>query len=207
MAAGQPQAPVARRRPGSTKVLIIDDDEVARYLLRLLARQTLRVRGGRGHRRAGWTRLAHEERPQVIFLDLTCRSMTGFEVLAALKADPRTRDIPVIIHTSRPMLPEDERSGWPAAAAILPKDPCRASAPWRACATRWRGPGSAAAAGRRPMAETPPDTILIVDDDDASRYAVSRILQQAGFQVLRGGHGRGRAAPGSRSGRTWSSST
>ena len=39
------------------------------------------------------------------------------------------------------------------------------------------------------MAQRSKITILNVDDDDASRYAVSRILKQAGFEVLEAASG------------------
>lgn len=39
-------------------------------------------------------------RPNVIFLDLNMPQMNGWQSLAALKADPETRDIPVAIYTT-----------------------------------------------------------------------------------------------------------
>jgi CheY-like chemotaxis protein len=70
---------------------------------------------------------ATAERPRAIFLDLNMPGMDGAEVLGRLKADPRTRDIPVIIHTSRP---EEEASELLAAgaAAVLSKERASRSA-------------------------------------------------------------------------------
>lgn len=66
-------------------------------------------------------RLARERQPQVIFLDFVLPGMTAFDVLDELKLDAATRNIPVIIHTSR-TLGDDERQRLAAgAAAILPK--------------------------------------------------------------------------------------
>ncbi len=47
-------------------------------------------------------------KPDVIFLDLILPDMTGFEILDRLKSDAETRDIPVIINTSK-ILDETER--------------------------------------------------------------------------------------------------
>ena len=42
-------------------------------------------------------RLARELRPHLIILDFVLEDMTAFDVLDELKADPRTREIPVIL--------------------------------------------------------------------------------------------------------------
>jgi signal transduction histidine kinase/CheY-like chemotaxis protein len=81
------------------RILIIDDDEVARYLLMELLKDSsctvLEATGGEeGLRRA------REDQPQVIFLDLRMHDMSGFEVLEALKNSPATWDIPIIINSS-----------------------------------------------------------------------------------------------------------
>ncbi|HLY17493.1 MAG TPA: ATP-binding protein [Bryobacteraceae bacterium] len=101
-------------------VLIIDDDEAARYVVRHRFRGTshrlLEAGGGiEGAERARF------ERPALILLDLVMPDRSGFEVLDDLKNDPATRDIPVIIHTSRRLTESDfERLG-KHHAGILPK--------------------------------------------------------------------------------------
>ena len=89
------------------KVLVIDDDERARYLIRkhiegqpyeLLEAAT----GDEG------MRLASEHMPQVILLDFLLEKGTAFDVMDDLKANPRTRSIPVIIVTSQ-VLDDAER--------------------------------------------------------------------------------------------------
>jgi signal transduction histidine kinase/CheY-like chemotaxis protein len=103
----------------SGSVLVIDDDETARYLLRTdLARAGYAVTeapsGGDGVRRA------RSDRPGAIVLDLALPDVSGFEVLTRLQADPVTRAIPVLIHTSR-LLDAADRAALAGAAAILPK--------------------------------------------------------------------------------------
>ncbi len=44
-------------------------------------------------------RLAKSEKPDLILLDLILPKLSGFEVLADLKKDPKTKDIPIIVLT------------------------------------------------------------------------------------------------------------
>jgi len=109
-------------RPASRdKLLLIDDDEVARYLLKGLLADTRYevVEAGDG---TEGLRAAVRERPRAIFLDLDMPDLSGFDVLKALRADAATRQVPVIIHTSR-VLTEGERQALAReAAAVLPKE-------------------------------------------------------------------------------------
>jgi CheY-like chemotaxis protein len=101
-------------------VLIIDDDEVARYLLqRLLGEASLQFHeaatGPEGLRMAG------EVRPAAILLDMSLPGMDGFEVLEALRREPSTRQIPVIIHTSRSLTEQERGRLLPHVVGILSK--------------------------------------------------------------------------------------
>ena len=90
---------LARRKP-IEKVLIIDDEEVARYILKGQLADTgyalLEAGGG-----TEGLKMAKEELPSLIFLDLMMPDMDGFETLARLKAATETEHIPVIILTSK----------------------------------------------------------------------------------------------------------
>ncbi len=89
-----------------TKVLIIDDNDLDRYLLRqhlkdlpmTIAEESGGIPGMR--RAAAWE-------PDLVFLDLTMPDMTGFEVLDELKRVPQTRDIPVVIVSSKVLTSTD----------------------------------------------------------------------------------------------------
>jgi signal transduction histidine kinase/CheY-like chemotaxis protein len=91
------------------KVLVIDDDEVSRYVLRNLLRESQRsfavVEASNG--REG-LETARREMPDIVFLDLRMPDLNGLEVLEALRADTRTCDIPVVIHSSY-AIPKAER--------------------------------------------------------------------------------------------------
>ncbi|MEO8596375.1 MAG: ATP-binding protein [Candidatus Solibacter sp.] len=87
-------------QPRLFEVLIIDDEERDRYLLK----QRLRnlpilieeaASGTDGIRRAAL------HRPDLIFLDLVMPDLTGFEVLRKLKSGGQSAGIPVVVVTSR----------------------------------------------------------------------------------------------------------
>lgn len=90
------------------RILIIDDDETARYTLANFAThpgaEIFEAENGlQGIARAG------SDHPDVILLDLMMPGVGGHEVLARLKSDPATADIPVIIVTSR-FVNDDEKT-------------------------------------------------------------------------------------------------
>ena len=88
------------------KVLVIDDDEKARYLIKKFLEHTpyKLLEAGSG---PDGVRAAREGQPSVILLDFLLREQTAFDVLDELKADPRTRNIPVVVVTSH-ALPREE---------------------------------------------------------------------------------------------------
>jgi CheY-like chemotaxis protein len=99
--------------------LIIDDDEVARYL----TGRTLRDCGyDVAEAPDGMTGLeaARERRPTLIVLDLKMPELDGFIVLQELKMDFRTADIPVVIQTAKAVTAQ-ERGLLSAAVAIVDK--------------------------------------------------------------------------------------
>jgi CheY-like chemotaxis protein len=101
--------------------LIVDDDEAARYVVRrFLAGTSFTIieatNGPEGLRKA------REDRPQVIILDVMMPQMSGFEVLEQLESDPVTRDIPVIIITSKVLKDRERRHLDGKAVAVLTKE-------------------------------------------------------------------------------------
>ena len=89
-------------------LLIADDNRLSRELLRDVlesaeCRVVEAVDGGEALRRV------EAERPDVVLLDLEMPVKNGFEVLAALRSDPRFSGIPVVAVTARAMGPDRER--------------------------------------------------------------------------------------------------
>ena len=101
------------------KVLIIDDDETSRYLLKAVlagsGSQVWEAQGG-----IEGLRMAAEGKPSLIVLDLAMPDLNGFDLLHQLSEDVRTREIPVVICTSK-ILRRDEESRLSAALDIIPK--------------------------------------------------------------------------------------
>jgi CheY-like chemotaxis protein len=62
--------------------------------------------------------LVHEHRPDIILLDLMMPEVDGFAVLEALKRDPSTRNIPVVVITAKE-LGEEERERLMGQAEVL----------------------------------------------------------------------------------------
>jgi CheY-like chemotaxis protein len=102
------------------RVLVIDDDEVSRYLVRNHLAGSPFVVSETGDPVQG-LREARAERPDFIVLDLVMPEMSGFDVLARLKDDPATMDIPVVILTSKALTDEERRRLAPHAWRILSK--------------------------------------------------------------------------------------
>jgi CheY-like chemotaxis protein len=108
------QAPVKR-------VLLIDDNESDRYLLK---RQLVNSSFFISEAFNGYDGLkkAYEEKPDIVVLDLNMPGMSGFEVLEQLKGDVSTRNIPVVICTSRILTSTEQKQLTGKAAAILSKE-------------------------------------------------------------------------------------
>lgn len=109
------------RSGAPASVLVIDDDEKARYLVRKFldhSPYTL-IEAASGPEGIA---AAQANRPAVILLDFLLEQMTAFDVLDELKADPRTRDIPVVIITSHTLDAVDRARLATQTDSILTKD-------------------------------------------------------------------------------------
>jgi len=81
------------------KILIVEDDSDCRELFKFYFRQSgyETVEAATGFEAIS---LARVTRPDLILMDLGMPAMTGDQATARLKADPSTRDIPVIVTTA-----------------------------------------------------------------------------------------------------------
>ncbi len=112
-------AELAKRGPVG-RVLVIDDDETARYVIRKILSEAPYTVFEAADGATG-VAIARAQKPDVIFLDFLLQSETAFDVIDDLKADPQTRSIPIIIQTAK-LLDDTERAKLEReTAAILKK--------------------------------------------------------------------------------------
>ena len=98
-----------REQPDGTMILIVDDTPENLSVLAELLQPHFRVRAANGGVRA--LQIAQEEpKPDLILLDIMMPDLDGYAVIERLKADPTTRDIPVIFVTALDDS-EDEQRG------------------------------------------------------------------------------------------------
>ena len=82
------------------RILCVEDEEEMIDLIRLiLGRRGFEVRGATGGIEG--LRLIREDLPDLVLLDLMMPDMDGWEVYQQMKADDRTRNIPVIVVTAK----------------------------------------------------------------------------------------------------------
>jgi PAS domain S-box-containing protein len=96
-AAGVDAPPVRLERP--LRVLYIEDDRANRSLMQEFFAHQPRLTWWIAPDGATGLRIARRERPDVVLTDLQLPGMSGFGILAALKADVLTRAIPVVAVT------------------------------------------------------------------------------------------------------------
>ena len=156
---------------GAARILIVDDDPAARALL---SRHLTKAGYGVEEAADGRTGLerARASRPALITLDVMMPGMDGWAVLAALRSDPATATIPVIMAT---ILDEQHMGMALGAADYLTKPIDRTQL---------------LAAVERLAGRTPGAGILVVDDDTGTRRLLRQTLERSGWRVSEAAYGR-----------------
>jgi signal transduction histidine kinase/CheY-like chemotaxis protein len=150
-------------------VLVVDDDQNARELMqRGLAKEGFRVVTAAGGEEG--LRLARELQPDVITLDVLMPGMDGWAVLRALKNEPITAAIPVILIT---MVDDKDMGHALGAADYLPKPIDRERL-----------------VSLLHKYQVHPGPVLIVEDDPATREMMRRTLVNDGWTVDEAENGR-----------------
>lgn len=96
----------ARKLPAT--VLVIDDDPLSVRLLRAVLKplqiDVITADGGK----AG-IEIARQGKPELIICDLMMPEVDGFDVIAALRSDPQTSKIPILVYTGKSITAEDQQ--------------------------------------------------------------------------------------------------
>jgi signal transduction histidine kinase/CheY-like chemotaxis protein len=152
-------------------VLVVDDDKATRELImRGLQKEGFRVLTASSGEDA--IRIAREKRPDAISLDVLMPGMDGWTVLRALKAEPLTSSIPVVMVS---ML-DDRDIGYALGAADYLTKPFDRE--------------KLVFALRRFRQGASPRPVLVVEDDPATREVVRRALERDGWIVTEADNGR-----------------
>jgi CheY-like chemotaxis protein len=109
-----------RVAPSAKKILLVEDNNEVRELLALFTKRLGYevVEAATGLEAIG---LASTVQPDLIMMDLRLPEMNGAEAMACLKANPSTRDIPVLVTTAHVAGMDTRRALDAGAAEILHK--------------------------------------------------------------------------------------
>jgi CheY-like chemotaxis protein len=105
----------------AARAVVIDDEDAARYVLRSLLGPLGFEVSDCAHPEEG-LRQVQADRPDVVFLDLVMPGMTGLEVLEGLRQDPRTRELPTVLITSKVLAPSEREAAERLGASVVSKD-------------------------------------------------------------------------------------
>jgi two-component system cell cycle response regulator DivK len=101
-------------------VLYVEDNEYNRKIVRqLLSRTTYRLVEAPDGEAA--MALVRQDRPDLVLMDVQLPRMSGLDVTRALRAEPMTADIPIIVVTSFALSGDDHRAMAAGASGYLAK--------------------------------------------------------------------------------------
>ncbi|WP_353572717.1 response regulator [Candidatus Albibeggiatoa sp. nov. BB20] len=151
-------------------ILVIDDDPAVRELLynhlhKLGYQVRLAAGGDEG------LRLAYENKPDAITLDVMMPGMDGWMVLSSLKTDPNLADVPVIMLS----IIEDKRLGFSLGAADYLIKPFK------------REQLDNLLKKYLPLHQSP--KVLVIDDDEATLKLLTTMLSRDGLEVMQASNG------------------
>jgi threonine synthase len=179
-----------------TTVVVVDDNpQDARLVRRLLqAHKAYRVfEAGSGTQAL---QLVHERRPDLIILDLMMPDMDGFDVLEALKTNPDTADIPVIVLSAKTLTARDRRRLAGHTKSVWQKGNFRTRELVRHVVDTLGSPWPVTETGPGMVQESPigqvetAGVILLIEDNPLDARLLRRVLQaQRPYQVYEAGDG------------------
>ena len=93
------------------RVLVIDDDALVRLVVGSVLRRCGFTVVGADTGRAGLARLADDELPDIVLLDVQMPDIDGWQTLTRARSDPRTAELPIVMCTAQDG-PKDRLLGW-----------------------------------------------------------------------------------------------
>jgi CheY-like chemotaxis protein len=164
----EPSAPSVKQidtpSVGQNTILVIDDDPTIHDLIdRFLSKQGFKVVTASSGQEG--LRLAKQLQPQAITLDVMMPVMDGWSVLAALKADPESAHIPVIMIS----IVDNQNLGYALGAADYLLKPINRQ--------------QLISVLQKYNLDCSTNSVLIVEDDDDTREILTRQLSKEGWQV------------------------
>jgi two-component system, chemotaxis family, chemotaxis protein CheY len=106
----------------ATKVLVVDDSKLLHRMFEMMLRQYPLVHAYDG--KEALDRLSENGDIDLVLLDMNMPRMNGLELLTAMKADRRLKEIPVVLVTTEGSDEQTQR-GLQAGAAAYVKKPFR----------------------------------------------------------------------------------
>jgi two-component system, cell cycle response regulator DivK len=102
------------------KVLLVEDNEFNRKIVRdLLARQPYDLL--EAHDGEAGVAAARRDKPDVIVMDIQLPKLSGLDATRAIRAEPETAKIPIIVVTSFALSGDDKKAMDAGASAYLAK--------------------------------------------------------------------------------------
>ncbi len=92
-----------------TTIVIIDDNPYDSRLIRRFMTNVSHYRVFEANSSKDGLDLVRQRQPDVVLLDLMMPELDGFDVMDALKADPRTARIPIVIVSAKTLEPEERK--------------------------------------------------------------------------------------------------
>jgi hypothetical protein len=173
------------------RLLVVEDNPAEQLGLRALLDhadiEMTTIEGGEGA-----LSLLREQDFDCVVLDLKLPDISGFDVLEAMRRDPRLRDVPVVVFTGRELSPDEDARLHDMARSVVVKG---VESPERLL-------DETALFLHRIVADLPDEkrrmlevlhssdedlvgrTVLLVDDDARNIFALSSVLERRGMQVL-----------------------
>jgi two-component system cell cycle response regulator DivK len=101
-------------------ILYVEDNEFNRKIVKQLLAQT-RYRLREAADGETGLRMAQEELPDLVLMDVQLPKMSGLEATRRLRADPRTAAVPIVVITSYALSGDAEKAKEAGATAYLAK--------------------------------------------------------------------------------------